>query len=566
LSRGTTRSETLDPLLLQNYLGGRGLAVRLLRAAYRSDPFDPDLPLIFAVGPLCGTAAPTAARLSVVSRSPLSGTISDSSCGGTFAWQLKAAGFDALRIVGRSARPVVLEIAGQQIALRSARHLWGKGVADTLTALGGSGSAAVIGPAGENRVRYANIMTSAGNAAGRGGLGAVMGGKQLKGIRIDGATATAVADPGRLQRGIEDVMRLLRASPVVFGRLGLAEFGSAALVDLLAQRRMVPTENFRHTWFAGTGNYAAAALRRHYQPLKQGCHDCPIACKKATADGVRLPEHDSLSHFGALLGISDLAAIVAAGRLCNDLGLDTISAGASLAAWGEIRGSFPAPAELPGLLRAIARRRGDGDLLAEGARRLGAALGQPHLAMTVKGLELPAYDPRGAYGMALAYCTSNRGACHLRAYPVAHEILRKPVATDRFDFAGKAWMNIAAENTNAAVDSLVACRFAFLGAGLEEYAELLNAITGLDYTAAGLTQIGERIWLTERCYNQHNGFGADDEILPQRFFTEAGSSGEGIDIPAIDRQRFTAELRRYYRLRGLDDQGRLPTNYLELQP
>ena len=175
--------------------------------------------------------------------------------------------------------------------------------------------------------------------------------------------------------------------------------------------------------------------------------------------------------------------------------------------------------------------------------------------MSVKSLELPAYDPRGAYGMALAYCTSNRGGCHLRAYPISHEILRKPVATDRFSFSGKARIIKIAEDANAAVDSLVACKFSFFGATLEEYARLLTAATGEDFTPRSLSEIGERICLTERFYNCANGFAAADDLLPERFFTEPGSSGEGIDIPPIDRARFAEELQKYYRIRGLTPEG-----------
>lgn len=558
--------ETISPDLLHNYIGGRGLGVRLMRDACQRDPFAVDMPLIFAVGPLCGTTAPATARLSVVSRSPLTGTIHDSSCGGTLAWHLKAAGYDALNITGASPSPVILSIVNDQVQIEPATHLWGMTISKTLAALKPVGGAAFIGPAGEHQVLYANIITAEGSAAGRGGLGAVMGEKQLKGIQIVGDQSLVVADPGGVERGVDDVMRLLKAAPVIFGDLGFAEYGTPALIDLLAQRRMVPTNNFRKTFFAETSRYAAPALRRRYQPVSQGCYDCPIACKKATRDQRRLPEHGSLSHFGALLGISDPDIIVAACRLCNDLGMDTLSAAATLAAFSEASGECIRAEDLQHRLQQIAMRQEDGGLLAQGAQRLTAALGCPQVAMTVKGLELPAYDPRGAYGMALAYATSNRGACHLRAYPLSHEVLRKPVASDRFDFAGKAWMNIAAENTHAAVDSLIACRFVFLAAGLEEYASLLTCVTGVDFSAAQLQAAGERIWLTERYYNQMNGFTCADDLLPERFFQEAGSSGHGISVPAIDRQRFLEERTRYYHLRGLDANGQLPRQFLENQP
>jgi aldehyde:ferredoxin oxidoreductase len=195
------------------------------------------------------------------------------------------------------------------------------------------------------------------------------------------------------------------------------------------------------------------------------------------------------------------------------------------------------------------------------------ALGNPGISMSVKSLELPAYDPRGGYGMALAYCTSNHGGCHLPAYTVSHEILRKPVATDRFSFSGKARIIKIAEDTNASADSLVACRFSFLGASLEEYAELLSAAAGLEYTPALLNQIGEGVCLTERFYNCANGFTAYDDRLPERFYIEPGSSGEGIDIPPIDRERFQEELQKYYLMRGLTLDGTFAdADFLERQP
>ncbi len=567
LSSGQIWSEPLAPEILHAYLGGRGLGVRLMRDYYQLDPFCAEIPLIFAVGPLCGTPAPTSARMSVVSRSPLTKTIQDSSCGGKFPWRLKAAGFDALKIVGESRRPVVLQIAPGKVSLNSAAQLWNCNIPETVAALNSAGSVAAIGPAGEHRVLYANIMMGEGNAVGRGGLGAVMGAKKLKAITVNGDLKVEVKHPERFDIARQDVIRLFKASPVIYGDLGIAEYGTPALVDLITQRRMAPTENFRKTWFADAHNYSGPSIRKEYQPKKHGCFGCPIQCKKATREGVPLPEYETVNHFGGLNNIKDLRSIIRANDLCNQLGMDTISAAASIAAWSECRGEFPHAEHIDELLAATARRRGIGNLLAEGAERLATQLGQPQLSMSVKGLELPAYDPRGAYGMALAYCTSNRGGCHLRAYPISHEILRKPVATDRFDFAGKARMIKIAEDTNAIIDSLVACKFSFFGASLEEYAELLAATTGVNYSPRQLHSIGERIYLTERYYNRQNGFTFEDDLLPERFFSEAGSSGEGINIPPLDRVRFYEELQKYYRIRGLDEQGGFPEkNYLEQQP
>jgi len=555
LTEGTARREEIPRRLLEEYLGGRGLGVRLMRDSYRLDPFDPAMPLIFACGPLCGTAAPTSARLSVVSRSPLTGTIYDCSAGGRFAWRLKAAGVDALVITGRSAVPVNLAISGEETEILPAAELWGSTIPVTVAALKGRGSVAAIGPAGENGVLFANIMMGEGNSVGRGGLGAVMGAKNLKAVVVDGDDKTEIADPVLFAKARADVMRLFKASPVIFGPLGIAEFGTPVLVDLMAQRRMAPTENFRKTFFERSGNYSGPAIRDACDPKKDGCYGCPIQCKKSTQKGEHLPEYETVSHFGALNNVDDLAAIVKANQSCNHLGMDTITAAATLSAWGEIRGRFPTAGEIPGLLEAIAMRRGDGELLALGSRRLAEQMGRPELSMSVKSLEMPAYDPRGAYGMALAYCTSPRGGCHLRAYPISHEILRKPVPTDRFSFSGKARIITIAEDTNAAVDSLVACKFSFFGASLEEYAELLSATTGIDYSPQRLKEIGRRISLTEHFYNCANGFSRKDDLLPERFFSEPGSSGDGIDIPPIDRRRFEEELDKYYRIRGLNEDG-----------
>lgn len=555
LSAGELREEAISPDLLRGYLGGRGLGVRLLREAYRLDPFHPETPVMFAAGPLCGTPAPTSARLAVISRSPLTGTVYDCSAGGRFAHRLKAAGFDAVRIVGVSPRPVALAIAPGGGELVPADSLWGKTVGDTVRALASRGSVAAIGPAGEREVLFSNIMMGEGNAVGRGGLGAVLGRKRLKALVVDGDRPTGIADRERFEAARRDVLRLYRASPVIFGEFGIASFGTPALVDLMRQRRMAPTENFRKTVFPRSDRYNGPAIRKAYRARKDGCYGCPIGCKKSAPDGTRLPEYETVSHFGALNGIDDLRAIVRSNTLCNELGMDTISAAATLAAWGEARGRFPSGEEVERLLSDIGYRRGEGERLAEGSRRFAEAAGNPGLSMSVKSLELPAYDPRGACGMALAYCTSNRGGCHLRAYPISLEILRKPVAIDRFSFSGKARIIKIAEDTNAAVDSLVACKFSFFGATLEEFAGLLSATTGVEYDPQSLKEIGERICLTERFYNCANGFGRQDDRLPERFYREPGSDGEGIDVPPLDEARFGEELSKYYRIRGLNDRG-----------
>jgi aldehyde:ferredoxin oxidoreductase len=550
LSSKKTSVQDLSRDFLTRFIGGRGLGVELMKDFFRLDPYDPAMPLIFAVGPLCGTAAPASTRMSVISRSPLTGTITDSSVGGVFPIKLKATGYDCLIVTGKAAAPVSIVIKEDVVEIRDASALWGKGCLETDAALQKEGLSACIGPAGENKVRFANIMIGGANSAGRGGLGAVMGTKNLKAIVVNGSRMTVVADQAGFKKAQDDVMRLLRASPVVMGELGLGEFGTATLVDIVAQRKMAPTENFRKTFFPKAHAYSGPSLKKEFGFRKHGCAVCPIQCKKVTSCGRPVPEYETLSHFGALNANSDAESIVKANVLCNTFGMDTISTAATFAAYGETQGRFLTGEEILETIRKTAFREEEGKMLAEGSKRLCAFRGKPQFSMSVKGLELPAYDPRGSYGIALAYGTSTRGGCHLRAYPISQEILRKPVAVDRFSFDGKARMIKIAEDNNAIVDSLAICAFAFLGASIEEYAQMLAAATGEPFTGQGLLKLGEEIIGTERSYNRGNGFTKNDDFLPERFFTEAGTSGEGIEIPAIDKARFTEELEKYYRMRG----------------
>jgi len=549
LSARKTWTENLTREFLARHLGGRGLGVALMKDLFRLDPYDHRMPLIFAVGPLCGTPAPASSRMSVVSRSPLTGTITDSSVGGSFPVKLKAAGYDCLVVSGKASSPVYVSFKDDEARIKDAGRLWGKGCQETNALLAPEGTSACIGPAGERLVRFANIMIGGANSAGRGGLGAVMGAKNLKAIVGEGSRKVTLSDPTAFKKAQDDVMRLLRASPVVMGELGLGEYGTATLVDIVGQRKMAPTENFKKTFFPEAKAYSGPSLKKEFGFKKHGCAACPIQCKKETSCGRPVPEYETLSHFGALNANSDAESIVKANLLCNNYGMDTISAASTFAAYGESRGRFLTGDEILEMLKKTAYREGEGDKIAEGSRRLCASLGKPQFSMSVKGLELPAYDPRGSYGIALAYGTSTRGGCHLRAYPISQEVLRKPVAVDRFSFDGKARMIKIAEDNNAIVDSLSICAFAFLGASLEEYAQMLAAAAGMPFTGQGLMKTGEEIILAERRYNRENGFTKKDDFLPERFYSEAGTSGEGIITPPIDKARFTEELEKYYRMR-----------------
>src|SRR5208283_4755750 len=293
-------TESLSDQMLASFIGGRGFGMAVMKDFFTLDPFDNRMPIIFANGPLCGTPAPASSRISVVSRSPLTSTITDSSVGGTFPIRLKASGYDGLIITGKARSPVYLQIFEDKAELKDASHLWGRGCQETHKLLESSGCAACIGPAGENRVRFANIMIGGANSAGRGGLGAIMGAKNLKAIVIDGSKQTTVADQTTFKKAQDDVMRLLRASPAVLGDLGLGEYGTAMLVDIVGQRRMAPTENFKKTFFPESHAYSGPSLKKKFGYKKHGCAICPIQCKKLLSCGRPMPEYETLSHFGAL--------------------------------------------------------------------------------------------------------------------------------------------------------------------------------------------------------------------------------------------------------------------------
>lgn len=526
----------------RQWLGGRGLGVALLQQYAGRDVCADDLPLVFAGGPVCGTGIPTASRCVLTGRSPLTGTIFSNSSGGPFARQLRQAGLDALVVTGASKVPVIVTITPSDISLQPAEKLWGLTIDALFHQLSDRMAVAGIGPAGENGVLFASVETSGGEPFARGGMGAVMGRRKLKAVTVSaGDDTTDIADQQAFDTSLQDVRRLFLASPFLYGPFGVREYGSTALVDLLARRRMLPAANF--TAELNTHGLNAAALRQRYTPGGYGCCDCPVACKRLTADGLALPEYDALAALAGCCVQPDLDSVVAASRTCTHLGLDPVSAAGSMAAWSEITGTAVGVELQRTLLAKTARRAEEGQLLALGAERLANELGAPTAAMTVKGLELPPYDPRMACGLALAYGVSTHGGTHLNAWPLASEVLRKPVPTDPATFDGKARIIALAETGNAAMDSLVLCRFASCAVELEECAALVAAVTGENYGPGDLVSVGEQIVAAERSFNTANGFGSDDDRLPERFF----SLSAGGQAP-LDRHRFEQELARYHRI------------------
>ena len=554
LGTGDVQKTTLDPDLSCSFLGGRGIAARLLGEHPSVGPCEEEAPLIFSTGPLTGSRIPASGRMMISSFSPLTGTICSCSVGGRLAIMMKRAGIDLIHITGRSKSRTVIEIDNHNVRLIRSDIPADAPLSSIFECYGSfKGSVAAAGQAAFMGCHYASIMVDGSFASGRGGLGCVMAAKNLQAVAIRGNNKTGVYDRELEDLARTDIIRLFDASPAIMGRSGISRYGTAALVDLIASRKMMPTANFRRTFFEDYRAFSATRIRETESPKHHACHGCPIACKKKS--GNNIPEFETLSHFGALNENADLASIIEANTICNEIGVDTITAASSIACLAEIRQQRYIGNNLTGKVREIVSSQGDGELLRMGSAVLARELGAPEKSMSVKSLEMPAYDPRGVYGMALAYCTSTRGACHLRAYPIAHEILRKPVSTDRFSFSGKARIIKIAEDLNAIIDTVGACKFAFLGASLEEYANGLSAVTGLKYDTHDLLKIGDDIYTLERYINTLRGFTRKDDYLPERFFTEEGTHGPGIEIRPIDRQAFEEALDRYYRIRGCNTDG-----------
>ncbi len=563
LNRKSVEIDTPAPALFHKYIGGRGMAGYFLKDRITLSYDDPDMPILFFTGPLVNTQSPTSGRMTIMSRSPLTGTIGDSSVGGSFGTMLKKAGFDGIIITGRSDQLCGIEIADSRIRFVSAIALAGQTVSTLNRRLEKKGATAIIGPAAENNVKFSCIMIDGHYTAGRMGLGLNLAKKNIKYITVKGTGKTKVADPVLLKKAGEDIFRLVSASPALMGDYGISKFGTGALYDLMDARHMMPTHNFKKTRFEHAAALNAPAFHHRFMPKSTGCRGCHIRCKKITADGRPLPEFESMSHFSALIGNPDMDTVMAANQFCNDHGMDTISAASTLACYFELTGKHPLTENIIALLSDIVFARGIGEQLGQGSAQFAQNFGFPESAMTVKKLELPAYDPRGAYGMALAYSVASRGGCHLRAYPVSHEILRKPVPTNRFTFTGKAKIIKLQEDVNAVADSLTACKFIFFAATLEEYAKIYTAVTGLktsgrDISGQALMETGARICYQERIMNAQNGFTAKDDDLPERFFKSPENNGDDNTPKPIIREDFLKARAAYYVVRGLDEEG-MPT-------
>ncbi|HOD19608.1 MAG TPA: aldehyde ferredoxin oxidoreductase C-terminal domain-containing protein [Candidatus Fermentibacter daniensis] len=553
LTSGAIRRTPLDPALEEVWTGGRGLAGAFIRPFCTLSWDDPAMPFVLAAGPLAGTPSPSSGMVCAMCMSPLTGTVGDASAGGSFASGMACAGLAAVVITGRSPGLAGLEIEDGSARLVDAWGLAGRDTAEISRLLRGRGSSVVTGPAADNGVLYANIVVDGRYAAGRNGLGLCLASRNLKYVTVKGSGRPRVADPARLSEACADISRLFSASPVLMGGFGFHNMGTGALYDLMHARGMMPTANFRRTSFEPAPGMNAPAYARLLGSKRAGCGGCPIKCRQTGRGGVHVPGFEAMSHFSALVENDDISVVLTADDICMRLGMDATSAGSTLACHAEIEERRLAPSEMLDLLRAVGAGREGG--LGMGSRRYAEMRGRPDSSMTVKGLELPACDPRGACGMALAYAVATSGGCYMRAYPISHEILRKPVATDRFSFAGKARIIKIAEDANAAMDSIGACRLGLLGATLEEFAGALSAVSGIERSAQDLLDLGERVTFRDRIMNGLRGFTADDDDLPARFFEEPGTPGPWPCLPPVPRDGFLDARARYYRIRGLAPDG-----------
>ena len=580
LTSGKITKQPLDLQMAKAYIGARGLAAKMLYDEVDAtiDALSPANKLFFASGPLTGTFAPSVGRFDVVCKAPLTGAIAASNSGGSFGPELKFAGYDMVIFEGKSAKPVYLWINDDKVELRDAAALWGKEVPETTDLIRAEtdeeAKVACIGPAGEKLSYIASIMNEMGRAAGRSGVGAVMGSKNLKAVAVVGTGSVKVGDKAGFDAAQIDARNKIKAHPV--GGAGLKAYGTDVLVNILNSVGSLPTNNFHDGYFPTADKVGGESLAKNNLTRPRGCFSCIIECGRATkvtnpkyAGEGEGPEYETAWGFGPDCGIDNLDAVIKANYLCNDLGLDTISAATTIACamdlyeagiitlkdTGGIAINFGNADVMVELVRMMGKREGFGDKMADGSYRLADAYGHPEYSMSVKKQEMPAYDPRGVQGIGLHYATSNRGGCHVRGYTIAVEVLGNPVKMDQHTTEGKPGLVITFQNLTAALDSTGACLFTTFGIGADELAALLSGATGFKYSTADFMEAGDRIWNLERMWNLKAGLTCEDDKLPPRLINEPIATG-----PSKGEMSHLSEmLPIYYQMRGWDEKG-VPTS------
>jgi aldehyde:ferredoxin oxidoreductase len=567
LSSNEVESKDTDEKLAHKFLGGRGFGAKILYDSLDPgvEPLDPENVVVIAVGPLTGGPVPTPGRFSASTKSPLTGTITDSNCGGDWGPAFKRTGKDYLVLEGSAPEPTYMTIFDGEAKLHDAKNLWGMKTSEVTELLqeehGAKAKVLCIGPAGENQVRFATAMTGH-SALGRGGLGAVLGSKNLKAIVVKGSENIDYADGDRLKFVNKEASRNINQSPIT--SKAYPQFGTAVLMNVINESGMLPKNNYRNSDILDkVEDVSGEAIAEKILDGQTGCWGCMIRCKRDTSlddSSGEGPEYETDWALGPNCGNYDLEKITEANYLCNEYGVDTISAGSTIAASMELSQEgvvdwgleFGKSEDVTELVEKIARRDGIGDELAEGSRRMTEKFGRPEISMNVKGQELPAYDPRGAQGQGLCYATSNRGACHLRGgFLVGAEILGAPEMINRFGHTGKASLAVEEQDVGAVYDSLTICRFSHYAVSNPMVARLLSAAIGEQVDTEKLIRFGERIHNLERLFNIREGFGPEDDTLPERLLSEPLESGpaEGKVV------KLAPMLEEYYETRGWDETG-----------
>jgi aldehyde:ferredoxin oxidoreductase len=572
LTSGTAEWRPLPESVLRRFIGGVGLAAWLLHREGPPgvDPFTPEAPLVFCFSPLVGTPLTTSAKFAVAAKSPLTERFNDALSSSHFALAGKKAGADAIVIAGACDEPSMLIIDDGEARIESARDLWGLEITEAAEALHRRLSpefhSAVIGPAGENRVRYATISHDRRHA-GRGGLGAVMGSKRLKSVCVRGTQRVDVANPA----GVVAAAKELSARSFGPATAKYRELGTVANLLTFNRLNALPTRNFQQGHFEEAGAISGEALNGARRVARSSCAACTIGCEHiyaAPGGEVRL-EYESLFALGSLCGIGDRDVILEAARRCDALGLDTISTGATIAFAMECaeRGLIDAPnlrfgdgRAMLAMIEQIARRDGLGDMLADGTRRAAATIGglAPTFAPHVKGLEIPGYEPRALQTMALGFAVGSRGADHNRSG--AYEADFSAKADRHHGTPDAALLAIETEDRAALIDSLILCKF-LRGVFTDlfaESAELLTKVTGWDITPEELRTTARRIITAKKLFNEREGWTAAEDTFPDRFFSEGLPAGA-----ALPRERLDQMVRAYYAARGWDESGRVSAQSIE---
>ncbi len=584
LTTGTCFEDALDPSVAKDYLGGRGLGIFLLNKEGdpKGHPFSPENPMIMATGPLTGTGAPTGARYMVMTKSPLTGAVTCSNSGGMFPTEFKRSGYDAIIFTGKSKNPVYLWIDQGKAKLCPADHLWGKNTHQTtdllLNETHSKARVACIGPAGEKQVLFASIMNDKHRAAGRSGVGAVMGSKNLKAVVVRGKGRIPLADPDRFKDFNKQILDISKEG-IKETPLGLTVNGTAGVVMATQNFGVLPTKNWQQGTFDGWEKIDGEQLTKQFLKKNSACYGCPIGCGRLTKvdDPVfngegEGPEYETVYAMGSNCMIDNLAAITKANYICNELGMDTITMGATIACAMELveRGylsedqvgrslNWGDAEALVELTRMTGNREGFGDQLAEGSFRLADRYGHSELAPVSKKQEFPGYEPRGSQAMGLAYATSPIGGSHMRGDPAYFELFSVPESMDPHQWQGKAKVTKAFQDLSAIIDSAGLCIFFAvrnlaakdLGVAPNGILEYLNAATGVEYSLRELMQAGERIINAERLFLTKAGFTREDDSLPERLTQTPAPTGPAKGCVC----HLESMLDEYYEVRGWTQKG-----------